>query len=125
LRGGVSAPLRCRGVKYIIPNEMAFHETHDDDIDPLKLADEIDRRRLKFADIVDGHYEMPSEDEHHCIIRALRKTQELREALTLTQFGFNHSRCPVCAGRGVGPYGETDKAHTADCPVGKALAKPE
>jgi hypothetical protein len=45
----------------------------DDDVDPTKLADEIDRRKLKFADVVDGHYEMPSEDEHEVIVRALRK----------------------------------------------------
>jgi len=45
----------------------------NDDVDPTKLADEIQRRRLKFADVVAGHYEMPSEDEHDCIVRALRK----------------------------------------------------
>ena len=63
------------GVKRQIGGNMAegFHETHDDDVDPVMLADEIEKRRLKFADVVDGHYEMPSEDEHHCIIRALRK----------------------------------------------------
>jgi hypothetical protein len=44
----------------------------DDAIDPAALADEIDRRKLKFADVVQGHYEMPSEDEHDCIVRALR-----------------------------------------------------
>lgn len=52
---------------------------------------------------------------------ALRCVQRLSDALKLTEFGFNHSRCPVCAGWGVGPYGETDRAHTADCPVAKAL----
>lgn len=46
---------------------------------------------------------------------------DLVEALEATQFGFNHRRCPVCAGWNVGPNGETDMAHTKDCIVGNAL----
>lgn len=34
-------------------------------------------------------------------------------------------RCPACAGWDVGPNGETDLAHTADCPVALVLAKAE
>jgi hypothetical protein len=45
----------------------------------------------------------------------------LRAALEATQFGFNHSRCPVCAGWNMGPHGETDRVHTPKCPVGIAL----
>ena len=47
---------------------MASHE-----VDLIALANDIERRRLKFADVVDGHYEMPSEDEHEAIILALHK----------------------------------------------------
>lgn len=49
------------------------------------------------------------------------KNKQLRAALKLTEFGFNHARCPVCAGWNAGPYGETDKVHTKDCPVAIAL----
>ena len=45
------------------------------------------------------------------------------KALTLTQWGFNHRRCPVCAGFNVGPNGETDYRHTLSCPVAVVLAK--
>jgi hypothetical protein len=38
------------------------------------------------------------------------------------QFGYAHVRCPICAGFDCGPNGETDKAHTDDCPVPKARA---
>lgn len=48
---------------------------------------------------------------------------QLIEALKMTQFGFNHRRCQVCAGWNVGPNGETDDVHTASCPVGAILAK--
>lgn len=48
----------------------------------------------------------------------------LRKALLATQWGFNHSRCPVCAGWMMGPYGETDFKHTDDCIVRKALNLP-
>jgi len=47
----------------------------------------------------------------------------LVKALEATQFGFNHRRCPVCAGWNVGPNGETDMAHTKDCIVGSALSR--
>ena len=57
-----------------------------------------------------------------CLSRIADNIEQLREALRLTEFGFNHSRCPVCAGFNVGPNGETDKVHTANCPVGKAMA---
>ena len=39
----------------------------------MNLADEIEQRRLKFADVGDGHYEMPSEIEHEQIICGLRQ----------------------------------------------------
>lgn len=39
---------------------------------PNTLADEILRRRLKFADVVDGQYEMLSDDEHEAIAAAIR-----------------------------------------------------
>lgn len=48
---------------------------------------------------------------------------ELVKALEATQFGFNHRRCPVCAGWNVGPNGETDMVHTKDCIVGTALTR--
>ncbi len=38
------------------------------------------------------------------------------------QFGFNHVRCPLCAGYDVGPYGETDKVHTEECSVARILS---
>lgn len=50
------------------------------------------------------------------------RIEALEGALKLTQFGFNLHRCPVCAGWNVGPNGETDNAHTKDCPVALALA---
>ncbi len=50
-----------------------------------------------------------------------RGIEEMRSVLKLTQWGFNHKRCPVCAGFNCGPNGETDLAHTKDCPVGRAL----
>ena len=37
------------------------------------------------------------------------------EMLEIVQFAGVHNRCPICAGWMVGPYGETDKAHTKDC----------
>lgn len=37
------------------------------------LADEIERRRLKFADVVAMQYEMLSENEHDMILEALRE----------------------------------------------------
>ncbi len=42
-------------------------------MDFVALAQEIRERRLKFADVIDGEYEMPSEEEHEAIIRALLK----------------------------------------------------
>ena len=59
-----------------------------------------------------------------CEVRRLdAENKRLRAALKLTEFGFNHSRCPVCAGFGVGPNGETDKVHTRECPVSLALSQ--
>ena len=49
------------------------------------------------------------------------KNQQLREALLATQWGFNHVRCPVCAGWNMSPHGETDHKHTSDCIVALAL----
>jgi hypothetical protein len=39
----------------------------------IALADEIERRGLKFADVIEGRYEMPSEEEHEAICMALRQ----------------------------------------------------
>ena len=36
------------------------------------LADEIDRRKIKFADLVHGKYEMPSDQELEWITTGLR-----------------------------------------------------
>jgi hypothetical protein len=41
------------------------------------LADEIERRRLKFADMIPGHYEMLSDDEHELIVSLLRTAAEV------------------------------------------------
>jgi len=38
------------------------------------------------------------------------------------QFGFNHRRCPRCAGWNMSENGETDNAHTVACDVPKARA---
>lgn len=51
-----------------------------------------------------------------------QEVEKMRRALEMTQFGFNHRRCPVCAGWNVGPHGETDRVHTTGCPVGAALS---
>ena len=37
------------------------------------LADEIESRRLKFADVASGTYEMLSAEEHEVIVQALRE----------------------------------------------------
>lgn len=42
-----------------------------EDVDLAALAEEIRRRGIKFADVVDGHYEMLSGDEIEAICRAL------------------------------------------------------
>lgn len=41
-------------------------------VDLAALADEIERRGLKFADVVEGQYEMPSDDEMAAILKAMR-----------------------------------------------------
>jgi len=46
----------------------------------------------------------------------------LAEALKLAQFGFNHRRCPVCAGWNMSENGETDMIHRKDCKISIALA---
>ena len=46
----------------------------------------------------------------------------LAEALKLSQFGFNHRRCPVCAGWNMSENGETDMIHRKDCKISIALA---
>lgn len=55
------------------------------------------------------------------LIASAERVARLEAALRMTEFGFNHRRCPVCAGFNVGPNGETDKVHTKTCPVGQAL----
>ena len=52
------------------------------------------------------------------------RVKVLEDALRMTEFGFLHRRCPVCAGFNVGPNGETDKVHTKTCPVAAALSAP-
>jgi hypothetical protein len=42
----------------------------------MELSDEIERRRLKFADLVTGQYEMLSDDEHNLIVHLLREYEE-------------------------------------------------
>jgi len=58
--------------------------------------------------------------------RRLEAAEGMAKALRLNQWGFNHRRCSVCSGWGMGPDGadggESDHTHTADCPVGTALA---
>jgi hypothetical protein len=61
-------------------------------------------------------------DECHAFRALLAERDALAAALRMTEFGFNHSRCPVCAGFNVGPNGETDRVHTKTCPVALALA---
>lgn len=55
------------------------------------------------------------------IRKLIAERDALKIALRVTQFGFNHCRCPVCAGWDVGPNGETDNVHTPECPVALAL----
>ena len=45
----------------------------------------------------------------------------LYQQLKALEFPAFRPRCGVCCGWNVGPNGETDRAHTADCPVAKAL----
>lgn len=46
---------------------------------------------------------------------------QLAESLKITQFGFNHRRCPSCAGWNMSEFGETDRVHRPDCPIKIAL----
>lgn len=56
-------------------------------------------------------------------IKQLKKhIKALAEALKLAQFGFNHRRCPVCAGWNMSENGETDMIHRKDCKISIALA---
>lgn len=59
------------------------------------------------------------------VAKAQERIAGLVEVVRMTQFGFNHARCSVCAGFGAGPdglaQGEADGVHTATCPVGLAL----
>jgi hypothetical protein len=52
---------------------------------------------------------------------ANERIKVLEDALKLTQFGFNHTHCPVCAGWNMSIFGSTAMAHTKECQVGKAL----
>ncbi len=56
-------------------------------------------------------------------IDLMNKVQALREALEATQWGFNHVRCPVCAGWD--GESETDKFHSRNCIVKAALKMTE
>lgn len=58
---------------------------------------------------------------HEKVADLMAKNAQLREALTAAQWGFNHVRCPLCAGWMMGPNGETDMKHTPDCIIVKAL----
>ena len=79
-------------------------------------ADEIASLRERVAEM---QYEAGMYQSLYEVAKA--KLESARKALELTQFGFNHRRCPVCAGFNVGPNGETDLVHTKKCPVGLAL----
>lgn len=51
---------------------------------------------------------------------------DLLAAIKAVEFGaLGGRRCAACAGWNVGPNGETDHAHTKDCPVALAIAKAE
>ena len=47
---------------------------------------------------------------------------DVLKVIDALQFGFNHRRCPLCAGWMVEPNGETDNAHTEGCEVPAARA---
>lgn len=48
--------------------------------------------------------------------------ESLVRALKQTQFGFNHSRCPVCAGwNTTEAFSEADHCHSTECPVARAI----
>lgn len=49
--------------------------------------------------------------------------EQAKALLQMLEFTFNFRRCSICAGWMVGPYGETDYAHTKDCPLGNFLDK--
>ena len=53
------------------------------------------------------------------IERLFTSHEKLLVALKLTEFGFNHARCPVCAGWD--GTTERDKVHSKTCPVADAL----
>lgn len=57
------------------------------------------------------------------VARLREENMNLVELLETVQWGFNHCRCPICAGWMMGPYGETDFKHTPECPIGVAVAK--
>jgi hypothetical protein len=53
-------------------------------------------------------------------VKALEESHErLLNALSQAQFGFNHSRCPVCAGWRADS--EHDYEHTSNCSIALAL----
>jgi len=51
--------------------------------------------------------------------------EQLLGALVLNQYGFNHSRCSICGGWDMSPWGETDYRHTKDCPIAAAITAGE
>lgn len=48
----------------------------------------------------------------------------MRDALKAVQFRGHQGKCPLCAGWGMSPYGETPGIHTKDCLIAAALASP-
>lgn len=52
----------------------------------------------------------------------MSKQVDVLAVLDGLQFGFNHRRCPRCAGWNMSENGETDNIHTPDCDVPKARA---
>jgi hypothetical protein len=58
-------------------------------------------------------------------MRKTSLTKELVDVVKRLQFGFNHNRCPLCAGWNVGPNGETNYVHTETCIVKRVLDKVE
>lgn len=88
---------------------------------PETVSQRKEKTRLRWnADNEKKRQKYAAQDEQ---VRRAACYDDLLAAVLATQFGFNHRRCPVCAGFNVGPNGETDKVHTKDCIVGLAIKK--
>lgn len=60
------------------------------------------------------------DDEGRATVAKMAAALQMEEALTAIQWGTD-DRCPACAGWDCSPNGETNHAHTKDCPVRVAL----